>query len=256
MNVNKHLSHLLLGGVLALQTACSSAASADVVAPPPPPEAPVSISSYVLLDRTGSMRGIWDEALGSINAYVDEMGKPEDDGSTLQSKVTLAAFDYQEGFQFEVLRDGVTPNDWVGVTNAEVQPRGMTPLFDAIGQILSLAEADAPDKAVIVIMTDGRENSSKELNADKAKQALDKATEKGWEVVFLGADFASFGDAEAVGVSNSKSLGVSRQNLAASQRNLANKVKGYATGKEETIVFDAEDRAEAGEEELKQRKGQ
>ena len=24
--------------------------------------------SYVLLDRTGSMGGIWDEALGSVNA--------------------------------------------------------------------------------------------------------------------------------------------------------------------------------------------
>ena len=202
------------------------------------------------------MRGIWDEALGSVNAYVDELGKPEEDGTIITSTITLAAFDYQGGFQFDVIRDGISPADWVSVTDAEITPRGMTPLFDGIGQILSRAQADQPETAIIVIMTDGRENSSKELTSANAKQALDKAKAKGWEVVFLGADFAAFGDAQAVGVSAKKSMAISPENMQRAQRSLANKVKGYAKGEEAEIAFDSYDRQEAGEEDVKSRKGE
>ena len=41
------------------------------------------------------------------------------------------------------------------------------------------AEADNPEKAVIVIMTDGLENSSKEITKEGAKAALDRG-KVGW----------------------------------------------------------------------------
>ena len=37
-----------------------------------------AVSSYILLDRTGSMSDIWDEALGSVNAYAAAVGKVEE----------------------------------------------------------------------------------------------------------------------------------------------------------------------------------
>ena len=72
-----------------------------------------AVSSYILLDRTGSMSDIWDEALGSVNAYAEAVGKVEEgEADDLETSVTLAAFDYQEGFQFDVLRKDVTPDAW------------------------------------------------------------------------------------------------------------------------------------------------
>ena len=128
------------------------------------------MKSYILLDRTGSMSSIWGEALSSVNAYASAVGKAED-GETddLETTVTLAVFDAQEGLQFDVLRDDVKAADWQSVSNDEVAPRGMTPLFDAIGRIVATAEADNPEKAVIVIMTDGLENSSREITKEGAK---------------------------------------------------------------------------------------
>lgn len=215
-----------------------------------------AVSSYILLDRTGSMSDIWDEALGSVNAYAAAVGKVEDgEADDLETTVTLAVFDHQEGFQYDVLRKDVTPEAWSNVTNDEVSPRGMTPLFDAINRTITMAEADNPEKAVIVIMTDGQENSSREVTYQGAKAALDRAEQRGWEVVFLGAEFANFGDADAVGVDRSKQMAVSSGSLAVTQERLAKKARDYGKGEEAEIVFDAEDRAIAEEEDVKERKG-
>ena len=215
-----------------------------------------SVHSYILLDRTGSMSGIWDEALTSVNTYAKSVGEEEVGEADLDTKVSLAVFDAQDGLQFDVLRRSVAAEQWTEVTNDEASPRGMTPLYDAIGQMVSLAEADSPEKAVLVIMTDGAENASREMTGAGAKAALDRARARGWEVVFLGAEFASFQDADSVGVNSSRQLAVGAGQLSATMQRLGKKSRGYAQDAEAAIVFDEEDRAVAGEEEVKQRKGQ
>ena len=233
-------------------------ASAKIPAPEPDDD-PGAVHSYILLDRTGSMSSIWDEALTSVNAYAASVGEADEgeiEGSDIKTDVTLAIFDFQESMQFDVLREKVGAEDWTDVTNEEANPRGMTPLFDAIGRMVSLAEADDPEKAVIVIMTDGLENSSRELTRDGAKAALDRAEAKGWEVVFLGAEFARFDDAEAVGVSASKTMAVGQGSMRDSMSALAKKSRAYGKGEEAEIIFNDEDRAIADEEGVKQRKGQ
>lgn len=220
------------------------------------PSEDTSVHSYILLDRTGSMSGIWDEALGSVNAYAKSVGEEAEGEADIDTKVSLAVFDAQEGMQFDVLRKSVAAEDWNVVTNDEASPRGMTPLFDAIGRLVSLAETDAPEKAVLVIMTDGHENSSRELTGEGAKLALDRARARGWEVVFLGAEFASFGDADDVGVDRNRQMAVGSGQLSATMQRLGKKSRSYAQEAEAPIVFDEEDRAVAGEEEVKQREGQ
>jgi len=226
---------------------------------PDPTQTAGSVHSYILLDRTGSMSGIWDEALGSVNAYAASVGEADEgeiEGADIKTTITMAVFDYQESLQFDVLRKNVAAEAWTDVTNDEANPRGMTPLFDAIGRMVSLAEADKPEKAVIVIMTDGHENSSKEITRDGAKAALDRAKANGWEVVFLGAEFANFGDADAVGMSASKTMAVGQGRMQDSMSALAKKSRAYGKGEEAEIVFDDADRAAADEEGVKDRTGQ
>ena len=249
---------LTITGVLAAAAVAFGAHAKTKPSPEPIVDTPImnAVSSYILLDRTGSMSDIWDEALGSVNAYAAAVGKVEEgEADDLETSVTLAVFDHQEGFQFDVLRKEVQPDAWTNVTNDEVSPRGMTPLFDAINRTITMAEADNPEKAVIVIMTDGHENSSREVTRQGAKAALDRAEARGWEVVFLGAEFASFGDADAVGVSSNKQMAVSAGTLSITQERLAKKARDYGKGYESDIEFDEEDRAIAEEEDVKQRKG-
>ncbi|HEY7799448.1 MAG TPA: vWA domain-containing protein [Hyphomonadaceae bacterium] len=233
--------------ILALGLAVPSVSTAAAKAP-----RSAAIHSYILLDRTGSMEPIWSEALSSVNAYADGLATL-DGGPRVDADITLAVFDAQDGFQFDVLRDDIDAERWKKVTSDEVNPRGMTPLYDAIGRIVSLAEKDRPEKAVIVIMTDGEENSSQEMTKATAKAALDRVRKKGWEVVFLGAEFSNFDDAEGVGQSTSRNMAVDKDQLSDSMRRLSQKSKDYASGAAPTVEWNAEDRAAAKEEEVKQR---
>lgn len=235
--------------LLTLGLAVPSVSSASAKAPRSP-----AIHSYILLDRTGSMEPIWAEALSSVNAYADGLATL-DGGPRVDADITLAVFDAQDGFQFDVLRNDVDAERWKKVTSDEVAPRGMTPLYDAIGRIVSLAETDRPEKAVIVIMTDGEENSSEEMTKATARAALDRVRKKGWEVVFLGAEFSNFDDAEGVGQSTSRNMAVDKDQLSDSMRRLSQKSKDYASGAAPTVEWNAEDRAAAKEEEVKQRTG-
>ena len=240
----KHIQ-TAIASVLAAATAATASAEA-------PRTDEASIHSYILLDRTGSMSSMWTEALSSVNAYAAGLASLEG-GPAVDADVTLAVFDAQEGLQFDVIRDNVDATKWRNVTDADASPRGMTPLYDAIGRIVSVAETDRPDKAVLVIMTDGLENASRELTREGAKAALDRAREKGWEIVFLGAEFSNFDDAEGVGQTSSRNMAVSKEQLTESMGRLADKSKAYANGQEATIEWDAEDRAVAQEEQVKQR---
>ena len=215
------------------------------------------LSAYILLDRTGSMQNQWAEALSSVNAYAKGLSEkdphdPKD--KAINADVTLAAFDSQGSLNFDLIRRNQPSSQWKIVTDKDVTPRGSTPLYDAIGSLVQLAEDDHPEKAILVIMTDGEENASRQWSAEGTKRALERIKAKGWEVVFLGADFARFDDAEALGMETSKTMGVKRESLEGTMKDLAKKSRQYLSAPPAApapITFDAEDRAKAKEEEIK-----
>jgi hypothetical protein len=208
-----------------------------------------AMHAYVLLDRSGSMQSLWVEALSSINAYAKELAN-KTDGDAVDSHVTLAVFDSQEGLQFDVLRKKVPALHWENVTDAEASPRGMTPLLDALGRLISLAETDNPDKAVIVVMTDGQENASREVTREGVKAGLDRVKAKGWEVVFLGANFDNIGDAGSVGVHAGQQMAMAPGTMDASMMRMAKKSRAYAV-RSERVEFDEADRLMAEEAKVK-----
>lgn len=138
---------------------------------------------YILLDRSGSMENLWDEALGSINGYVKAL-----DGDT---KVMLATFD---SLGYDVVRM-TRADSWKNFTRDESTPRGGTPLFDASARIMHRALDDAAERSVVVIMTDGYENGSQNFKQAQVKAlATELETKKKYEVLFLGANFDKVGD--------------------------------------------------------------
>ncbi len=212
------------------------------------------LSAYILLDRTGSMGTIWAEAVKSVNAFAEDLAAPKPGAPDVAADITLAVFDAHAGLQFDVLRDRQPASGWAPFREDEAAPRGMTPLFDAIARLIALAEAANPGRAVIVVMTDGHENASREVTREGARAAIDRAKSKGWEVVFLGAQFAEFGDAAAIGISAAKSMAMDAAAFEGSMRTLSRKSRFYSASGDD-IDFDAEDRRQAGEDRVKRGKG-
>lgn len=140
--------------------------------------------AYILLDRSGSMMTRWVEAIGSINGYVK--------GLPAKTKTTLDLFDtgmYGADDWYQRVRE-CTANNWNDVAIDEFSPRGLTPLNDAAGRMLTEMLATKDKKAVAIIMTDGHENASKEFKAADVAALIKKAEDRGFEVIWLGADFA------------------------------------------------------------------
>ena len=207
------------------------------------------LSVYVILDRSGSMGGSkWENAVGSINAYVDTLRKEK-----ASAEITVAAFDSDVSYRnepianrrintwgssnaatnvlsFNVLRDEVSLAKFKDISCDETSPRGGTPLFDATAKVLNMADKKNNKKTVILIMTDGDENTSSTYNIDSIKDRIATCTNRGWEVIFLGAEFNADATASMYGLSKSKVINSSVENLTKNMRSYATGTMNYASG--------------------------
>ena len=120
----------------------------------------------IILDRSGSMESVKDDTIGGFNSFLAEQQKVAG-----EAVLSLVQFDDQ----YEVVYQDKDIRAADRLTEATFQPRGMTALLDAVGRTInavgqrlaSLPETERPDKVVLVIMTDGFENSSHEFSAAK-----------------------------------------------------------------------------------------
>lgn len=163
-------------------------------------QTPVHIS--VLLDRSGSMAQIADDVVGGFNTYLEEQRRHSG-----QARVTLVQFDGQD--PFEILIDGENLESVDDLDQRRYQPRGNTPLLDAVGSMITKIDAEIVERAdagspiedqIVVIITDGYENASREFSAQTISDLVAERRERAWTFVFLGADEASIRDSVTIGV--------------------------------------------------------
>ncbi len=141
---------------------------------------------WFLLDRSGSMASIERDVVTGFDRFFTEQRKQAGDAT-----VTIVQFDDQE--PHDVLVDA-KPLAKVRSIAERFEPRGMTPLYDAIGLLLDHAErrdGDAADQ-LVVILTDGMENASHAWTQKKLFKRVAKLRDAGWTFVFLGANQDSY----------------------------------------------------------------
>ena len=92
-------------------------------------------------------------------------------------------------------------------------------MLDAIGRgvhdlgrkLEDMDEADRPGKVIVVIMTDGEENASKEYKRDQIRKIVEEQTGRyGWSFLFLGANIDAFAEAGGIGVGAAHTLAASK----------------------------------------------
>lgn len=148
-----------------------------------------------ILDRSGSMAVVEDETIKGYNDFLKKERKNE--GKVL---VTTVLFDDC----YEVLYSRENINQVKKLTNQEYYARGCTALMDAIGKTIVTMDKEINDdnRVLVVIMTDGLENASKEYNRELVKKMIKK--HKKWEFVFLGANIDSYAEGSSIGIAKSK----------------------------------------------------
>lgn len=157
-----------------------------------------------IMDRSGSMRKLVSDTIGGYNSMIDK--QRNEDG---EASVTTVLFDDQ----YEILYDNVDIKKVAKLTNKEYCARGMTALLDAIGKTINQVAARhnnsvdsaVPAKTVVVIITDGMENASKEYKLPTVKSMIEKQkNEFGWEFVFMGANMDAISVAGSIGIDASR----------------------------------------------------
>lgn len=159
----------------------------------------------MILDRSGSMRGLEKDTIGGYNAMLDRQRKEE--GRVL---VTTILFDDRD----EMLHDR-TPIDQVGsLTDRDYYVRGCTALMDALGTAIErisliqdhVREEDRPDKTIFIITTDGMENASRRFRASRIRQMVREREAAGWEFIFLGANIDAIETAGGMGIAPERAV--------------------------------------------------
>ncbi|MEA4930838.1 MAG: vWA domain-containing protein [Anaerolineaceae bacterium] len=156
-----------------------------------------------ILDRSGSMGGLESDTIGGFNATINDQKTLEE-----ETRVTTILFD---NF-FEILHDRIDLQNLPTLTEKDYFVRGSTALYDAvalgINKIVNVQKQTKQDgradKVIMVIITDGYENSSRETNAAMLHKMIDGCKKDGWEFLFLGADIDAQAAAGAIGIESSR----------------------------------------------------
>jgi Mg-chelatase subunit ChlD len=187
------------------------------------------LAVFVALDRSGSMQGErWTHAIDSINEYINGLKSEKVEGT-----VSIVAFDtLGANMRLETLAEDKSIAYFDALKHDVIQPSGMTPLFDAAANVMDRALENNAKRTVVVIMTDGEENSSREYTQAKIKDKVKALTEKKWEVLFLGANFDVSNYTAASGLAQTKMRNVDFNNTiqrTAMYADLTKSTTAYAT---------------------------
>ena len=100
------------------------------------PEVPTATKThiYFVLDRSGSMASIANDVIGGFNTYLAQQQADGDD-----AVMTLVQFDSDD--VHEVLADAAPIKTIQPLSSAVFVPRGGTPLYDAMGRVITEAIA-------------------------------------------------------------------------------------------------------------------
>ena len=157
-----------------------------------------------ILDRSGSMANLEEDTIGGFNSFIKKQKKEAGIAT-----VTTVLFDDQ----FSVIYENADITKIKPLTQKEYYARGMTALFDAIGKTVNMVgnrhkfapPEQIPSKTMVVIITDGCENASREYNLHQIKAIIERQKEKyGWEFIFLGANIDAISTASDMGISTDR----------------------------------------------------
>jgi len=154
-----------------------------------------ALRMIMVVDETGSMRSYTDVTIESFNGWLNS-----------QRGADLEEEDVPPQFSFVKFDTGFSVKSWENIEDAEeidrdsYQPGGGTALYDALGCVLS-AYGEEEDN-IVVIITDGEDNSSKKFNTGEVKKLIDGLTEeKGWEFSYIGANQDPLAVSGSLGIS-------------------------------------------------------
>lgn len=189
----------------------------------------------IVMDRSGSMSSIASDMNGAIESFIN-------DQKALPEKCLLSIVQFDS--LYEVVYEAVPI---ITATAPKIVARGYTALNDAVCKTIlntgkrfsNMREEDRPGKVIIVIVTDGHENVSKEFDALSVKNmVLEQQNTYNWQFVFMGANQDSYDTASGYGIKKGAVLnyGASVEGVLNAGVSMSDAVMRYRSASEEEVL--------------------
>ena len=204
----------------------------------------------VILDKSGSMEVRRSDAIGGFNALVDDQ-KVQPGTAAL----SLVQFDTQ----YQVSFTEKAPLDVPALTMETYAPSGGTALLDAMGKTIhaigqrlaALPEPARPGKVIVVIITDGEENSSREFTYPQVNEMICHQRDVyRWEFIFVGTNQDAIASASKIGIQPGSALtfGTSGRAMRLAMAEVADSLSERQAGRSGEFSPAARSAAMAGED--------
>lgn len=189
----------------------------------------------MILDRSGSMQDCVQQTISGFNEQIQMIRDLQKRFPEQEFRISLTTFNHDVEHPFE--RTNVNyvkelgPHSYI--------PSGSTALLDAIGESVNLLKSAIKDEilgdeatAVVVILTDGYENASKEFSQQQIGDMIKGLESSGcWTFSYLGATFDAVDVAERMNIRRENSIAYNKQETRKVYSDLASSMADYVEAK-------------------------
>lgn len=156
-----------------------------------------------IIDKSGSMSGLENETIKGFNELLNKQKKQKD-------KALITTIFFNTTMQFINERKDI--NEVKEITLNDYRVGGCTALLDAIGNSINyiynnqINDKENEYNNMVVIITDGLENSSLEFSYEKINSLINKKQKEDWQFIFLGANIDVIKEANKMGIASDNAV--------------------------------------------------
>ena len=183
----------------------------------PHEEGETRIYNLIILDESGSMCSIREQALSAANETLQTIRSAQQENPDDHQMISFITFD--SGARRPFVRT-IIDSEKIDVINDlipdQYQSYGGTSLYDAMGLSITSLEklVKEGDHVLVTLITDGFNNSSHIYSAEMIKELVESLTTQGWVFTYIGANQDSEQTASGLGIRSTMDFQASVQGSA------------------------------------------
>lgn len=189
----------------------------------------------LILDKSGSMGSCLNETISGFNQQMQTIKALEEKYPEQELVVSLTTFNGEVSRDFEMSSAKFIPV----LNKRNYRPSGSTALMDAIGMSVTRLQNRIADElasgtasVVVVIMTDGYENSSKKFSAKKISHLIKELEQTDlWVFNFMGATKDAVEVATSLNIQTANSIAFDKSEFGEEMNRVSESMDSYIGAK-------------------------
>lgn len=195
---------------------------------------------HFVLDKSGSMENCRETTVNGFNSQLETIKELQKEFPEQEFEVSLTIFDEQ----IDHVQSHVGISNFEYLRLSRYMPRGRTALLDAIGMSINQIRITNETKIlnnemsiVMVILTDGMENASREFTYHQIASSI-KALEETdkWTFTFLGADIDAMHTSKMLNIRTENVISFNKRDMEYMMKDVSDGMKFYSQSKAQGVT--------------------